>query len=106
MPARSEDVMPKYRVEYQDNTQFLPGGVPAMYPKRAAWTVSQHGKPTDANLEKWRKAHNKCFLEGGVNYPSSCAEGVIIHTYRAWIVEQKTGKWVAETTAPPFEKPC
>ena len=94
---------PKYRVEYRDNSQVLPGGVPTMYAKRMEWCVSRDGKANAANLEKWRKAYNESFAHGGVNWQCSILSGVVIHIYRAWIVEQKTGQWVAEVNAPMFE---
>ena len=93
---------PKYRVEYRDNTMFS-HGVPSLYPQSMAWDTKRDGKPTNANLEKWRKAYNESFNTGGVNFHASQGTGVIIHIYKAWIIEQKTGAWVTQTDAPMFE---
>ncbi len=93
---------PKYRVEYRDNTMYVDGRVPTMYPGRVSWP-SHLGKPSNAKAEDLRRKMNQSFQPGGVNGHVSNALNTVVHIYRLWVVEQKTGTWVAETTAPAFE---
>lgn len=82
-------ITPKYRVEYRDQqgqhsmawNVGNPGGGP--YPG--------DGKPTQPNLEKWRKALNKSFRPGGVNAHVSEALGFVLYVSAARIVNQATG---------------
>lgn len=105
---------PTYRVEYQDNRQprqivvvngaetiaTLPG---FLHWQSMCWDSKRDGKPTDANLEKWRQAYNRSFNPKGGNFHVSKAAGVIIHINRARIIHQKSSQVVATTTAPMFE---
>jgi hypothetical protein len=83
-------VTPKYRVETKEN-------VGAMTP--AAW----RGRATPARLAEWVEACNKSFLPGGVNGHVSESRGVVVYIHAAKIIEQATGRVVAEYKAPAFQ---
>lgn len=91
---------PKYRVECHDDP-FAPVRLSAAHSH--AWVVKEKGRPTDANLAKWRRAVYDSMCAGGVNEHVSKARGYIPVISHARIVEQKTGEVVAEFTAPNFE---
>ena len=100
---------PKYRVEYRDNSMFLPitreaprCRIPTMHPARMSWP-KHLGKPDNAKAEDLRRKMNQSFQPGDVNAHVSNALGVVVHIYRLWVIEQKTGQWVAEANAPAFE---
>ena len=84
---------PTFRVEYQDNTGS----------NHMAWHSKRDGRPTVANLEKWRQEYNKSFNIDGVNFHASMHCGVIIHINKAKLIRQSTGEVVAETVMPVFE---
>lgn len=85
---------PTFVVDYQDQLGL----------HRAAWSTKTSGKPTDANLEAWRKALNQSMLPGGCNEHVSKAAGFTLHVSKATIRNQKTGKLnVATARAPMFE---
>lgn len=85
---------PTYRVEYRST---------ANPHNSMAWDCRRHGRPTDANLEKWRVAYNASFEPDGCNWHVSVATGVVLHISRAMIVRQATGTIVARTSMPMFE---
>lgn len=81
-------VTPTYRMEYWDQ-----GGH-----HQQAWS----GRPTNANLAKYIRAHIKSLKKGGVNYHVSLALKYIPVPHKARIVRQKTGDVVATWKAPSF----
>ena len=85
---------PTFRVEYRDNTRKN---------GHMTWDCKRDGRPTVANLEKWRQGYNESFNPGGVNFGVSQAVGVVIHIVSAKLIRQATGETVAETTMPMFE---
>lgn len=89
---------PTFRVEYRDNTNAQ---ILSFNPM--AWDCKMDGRPTVANLEKWRQGYNKSFNPGGVNFHVSKEIGVIIHISNAKLIRQSTGEVVAETAMPMFE---
>ncbi len=93
---------PKYRVEYRDNTMVVDMHVPTMHPGRISWP-SNLGKPTNAKAEDLRRKMNQSFQPGDVNGHVSKSLDVVVHIYRLWVIEQKTGQWVAEANMPAFE---
>ena len=95
---------PKYRVEYRDNSDMLrPRNALPVEPGRLSWPSQRFGKPNDAKAEQFRADMNQSFLPGEVNGHVSDGLGIVVHIYRLWIVEQKTGLRVAEASAPMFE---
>ena len=97
----SRSFTPKYRVEYRDNTMFI-GHVPTMHPARMSWP-SHLGKPNNAKADSLRRKMNQSFQPGDVNAHVSNGMGTVVHIHRLWVIEQKTGSWVAEANAPSFE---
>ena len=87
---------PVYRVEYATNAR-------GVHHTAMVWDCKRYGKPTRANLIKWREGYNKSFEPGGVNEHCSNAVGYIIWINRARIIRQKTDEVVAEFVAPMFE---
>lgn len=64
------------------------------------------GKPTDANLARWRNAMNASFLPGGVNHNKNYADRysrTIPQVDGLRLVEQSTGRVVAVAPMPMFE---
>jgi hypothetical protein len=106
-------ITPTYRVEYQDNNQpsaikivsgsqtiaSLPG---SLHWKSMIWD-KRDGRPTEENLEKWRRDYNRSFNPGGSNWHVSEAVGHVIHISKARIVRQKSGQVVATVRASMFE---
>ena len=86
-------VTPTYRVEVRLNTGYM---------TPSAWNCKQDGRPTEANLEKWRKELNASFQPDGVNGPRNDTD-TVIHIISAKIIRQRTGEVVSETTMPMFE---
>jgi hypothetical protein len=68
-----------------------------------AWDTKSYGKPTEANLEKWRKAMNESMKPGGVNEHISQSYKFMPHISKAEIYNQKTYRTVANTRMPMFE---
>lgn len=85
---------PKYRIEFKDNLSPRSGWM--------AWET-HYGKPTQANLEKWRKAMNASFQKDGCNFHVSQSSGILVHYSSAKIVRQSDGQIMAETKMPMFE---
>lgn len=88
---------PAYRIEAECN-------VPGM--SFFAWDVKIHGKPTDANAEKYRVSMNDSFQPGGVNEHIARGDQVVPHIIGIKIVAQKgakAGQVVAEARMPMFE---
>lgn len=96
----SRSYTPKYRAEYRDQTGKW---------KWIIWNVrgcngwTGNGQPSKYNAERLRKSMNESFNVGGVNYAASEAAGYIIHINRLRVVNQSTGKIVAEAVMPMFE---
>lgn len=84
---------PKYRVDYRDQ-----GGWHSV-----CWDTKRNGRPTDANLEQWRRKMNTSFNHGGVNHHVSKACGYLVHISKAALVNQRNGEPVAMVSAPMFE---
>lgn len=101
-------VTPTYRVEYRTNLLAM-GVLRADAASRVdgkpvqlmSWR-KQNGRPTEANLETWRKDYNKSFQAGGSNAHLADANG-IMHITWARIVHQRTDRVAAEVTMPTFE---
>lgn len=91
---------PKYRVEYHNNTDYVDGRVPSMYPQWMHWPRDL-GKPSNAKAEKLRCDMNSTFQPGGVNEHVNRNVTIHIHTLR--VIEQATGETVAEANMPMFE---
>jgi hypothetical protein len=89
---------PKYRVEYRDNTMNRLGT-----DRILSYDAKRYGKPTDAKAEDLRRALNKSFNVGGVNWHVSEAAGVVVSVNRLRIINQRSGQVVAESNAPMFE---
>lgn len=83
---------PKYRIEFRDHSGD----------HRQAWSVSDHGKPIEENIEKWVYAYVDSYKIGGVNEHVAKAIGYIPVTSRARIVNQWTSEIVATWVAPMF----
>jgi len=98
-------VTPKHRVEYRDNCLALGWTAPDMVSRvdgRACYTQAWKGRATQEKLEAWRKAMNASFREGGSNAHIRPRD-TVPHINMARIVNQSTGRVVAETTMPMFE---
>jgi hypothetical protein len=92
-------ITPTFRVEYHDN----PFTAVELHVRDSfAWKAS-YGRPTAANLEKWRTAMNKSYAAGGVNEHISNMLGYVVNISAARIVRQATGEVVATYSAPMFE---
>lgn len=70
---------------------------------KVVWNTKTAGKPTEANLEKWRKAMNESMKIGGVNEHVSKAYGFMPHVSKAEIYNQKTHRTICDTRMPMFE---
>ena len=86
--------IPTYVVHYRDQQGL----------KIVAWTTKTNGRPTEANLEKWRKAMNASMQIGGVNEHISRSLGFIPHVSHAEIHNQRTGAAVCAVRMPMFEE--
>lgn len=73
-------------------------------PKVLIWNSKTSGKPTVANLDKWRKVMNASMKPGGVNEHVSKALGFIPYIGNCEIHNQKTGQTVCSFKAPMFEE--
>lgn len=91
---------PKYRAAYMDQTGIWRS---VSWNVRGRANVTGHGKPNAANAEKLRKAMNKSFDVGGVNFHASKAAGFIIHINKLRVIDQFSGEIVVEVSAPMFE---
>lgn len=74
----------------------------------AGWRCADKGKgkPTDANLTRYREAMNASFLPGGCNYNPTFSDRVsrtIPHIAGLRIVNQTNGEVVAVAPMPMFE---
>ena len=95
---------PKSRVEYRDNSDMLrPRNALPTEPGKLSWPSKHLGKPTNAKAEQFRKDLNQSFQPSGVNGHVSKSLNTVVHIYRLWVIEQKTGQWVAEANMPAFE---
>ena len=91
---------PTFRVEYHDNP-FAP--VNLGLGTCMAWDTKGWGRPTAANLEKWRNKMNESFAAGGCNEHVSDARGYVVRISHARIVRQSNRDVVVEYAAPMFE---
>jgi hypothetical protein len=98
-------ITPKYRVEYRTN--HLAMGITAadMVTRdgRRVNTMIWSGRVSAERLKTWRDDYNRSFENGGANFHVSQGRGGILRIHWARIVEQRTGRVVAEYTAPAFE---
>lgn len=91
---------PTYRAEYKTQTgdwRLISWNV------RGGTNRTAHGVPNERNAELLRKALNKSFAPGGVNYHVSKAAGYIVSINRLRVIHQASNQVVAETVAPMFE---
>ena len=86
--------IPTYVVHYRDQQGL----------KIVAWNTKTNGRPTVANLERWRKAMNASFQLGGCNDHVSRALGYIPHVSSAILRNQQLGQDVCTVKAPMFEE--
>jgi hypothetical protein len=93
-------ITPTFRVEYHDNP-FAKVDLNVRH--SFSWNTKAYGRPTNANLEKWRTAMNKSYAAGGVNEHVSEMLGYAVSISAAQIVRQASGEVVATYTAPMFE---
>ena len=89
-----KSTIPTYVVRYRDQQG----------PKIILWNTKAKGRPTEANLEKWRKAMNASMKIGGVNEHISLSLGFVPHVSHAEIHNQKTGAVVCAVRMPMFEE--
>jgi hypothetical protein len=83
-------VTPKYRMEVKTNVGSL---------TPAAW----RGRVTSKRLADHVEGLNQSFQPGGINAHVSDAKGAVMYVYAASIIEQRTGRVVAEWKAAPFQ---
>ena len=85
--------IPTYVVHYRDQQGLA----------IVAWNTKTNGRPTESNLERWRKAMNASMKIGGVNEHISRSLGYIPHVSHAEIHNQRTGAVVCAVMMPMFE---
>lgn len=93
-------ITPTFRVEFHDNP-FAP--VNLGLHRCMTWNTKIWGRPTAANLEKWRNKMNEGFAPGGCNAHISEERGYTVRVSHARIVRQSNRDVVAEYSAPMFE---
>ena len=89
-----KSTIPTYVVRYRDQQGLA----------LVAWNTKTNGRPTVANLERWRKAMNASFQFGGCNAHVSKALGYIPHVSSATLRNQRLGQDVCAVKAPMFEE--
>lgn len=87
---------PTYRVETKENPRTA-------HISTTCWNVKSYGRPTQANVDKWRDAMNASFQPGGVNDHCNLPGGEVRHVRMARVVRQSSGEVVMTSNAPMFE---
>lgn len=90
-------ITPKYRVEITACNDMHGHHTPSV------WHCRDYGRPTAKNLEAWRQAENRSYLNNGVNQHISQHLGFVLHISKCRIVNQFTDETVCEVSAPMFE---
>lgn len=67
------------------------------------WDCKRNGRPTQANVDRYRDSLNKSFQPGGVNWHVSESRGVVAHVSEVRVIRQAGGEVVAVSKAPLFE---
>ncbi len=91
-------ITPKYRIE-QAGLNLHPTH---RLTTSAEWDVRAYGRPTRENIARFVEAQTRSFMSGGPNHSLAEEMGYLPVPSRVRVVEQKSGRVVAEWEAPAF----